>query len=221
MRFEAREEVRIVRLRTPQRPFDGSDGALRAPRIGDVGQVLQTATTSDLNATVLVACIAADGATIWRAEFVVDELAPTEDTLQRRRQRTVRRSRRWLAVALALAGGSTCFAFLLGTIEAYLLTWSTWIVALALLVASLSDLGRAHGSQPGATSLDQEVGFFLQAPRILVALAGVASGSLILHQLVTSKFGRMNLTPFVAVLAVGLALLAGGAHLLWRRRRTR
>lgn len=220
-RLELHDVVRVARLDRADRPYDGSEGSMRAPRIGDEGTVVLVGAKGAASGTVMVERVAADGTTIWLANFAVDELEPTEDTLQRWRQRTVRRTRRWIVVALALAGGSTGFTFLRDRIAAGLSMWLTVIVALALFVASLSDLGRAHGSQPGATSLDQEVGFLLQAPRILVGLAGVAGGAVILHHLFTSKLVRMDHTPFVVLLAIGLALLAGGIHLLLRLRRTR
>lgn len=220
-RLELHDVVRVARLDATDRPYSGSEGSMRAPRIGDEGTVVLVGAKGAASGTVMVERVAADGTTIWLADFAVDELEPTEDTLQRWRQRTVRRTRRWIVVALALAGGSTGFTFLRDRIAAGLSMWLTVIVALALFVASLSDLGRAHGSQPGATSLDQEVGFLLQAPRILVGLAGVAGGAVILHHLFTSKLVRMDHTLFAILLAIGLALLAGGIHLLLRLRRTR
>jgi hypothetical protein len=65
--------VRIVQLHTPDRHFDGSVGAKRAPKLGDIGTVVHK--TGDLH---IVESVNRDGFTEWLADFSSDELEEVE-----------------------------------------------------------------------------------------------------------------------------------------------
>jgi hypothetical protein len=68
--------VRILSLRVPDRPFEGSPGWARDPRVGDLGTIVHVASTCDedsLNA-YLVECVDKSGMTVWLAEFTEAEL---------------------------------------------------------------------------------------------------------------------------------------------------
>lgn len=221
MHLEERDVVRVVRLRAAERPYDGTEGVLCAPRLGDEGTVVRAAAKGDADGTVMVECVDAEGMTIWLADFAVDELELTQDTLERRRQRTLRRARRWVLVAVALAGGSTGFTFLHDRLAADILLYLALLLAVALSVVSTSDLGRAHGSQPGATSADQELGVLLRAPRILVGIAGVAAGLAAVYMLVSGMLIWDRPKDLALILAITLFFLGGGAYLLVQPRRAR
>lgn len=221
MRFEAREEVRVVRLRTAQRPFDGTDGALRAPQIGDVGSVVQAAPTNDANATVLVACVATDGATLWRAEFTPDELEATAPTIADRQRRVVRRARRRvLGAALALGAG---VAVALAAANSSSSGRSPWLAAalyltvlgtLPLLVVCLCDLGRALAALPRPTRLERVASSASRTPPALLGVIAMAVAVVLAL--------AMTFRGFFDGMAVAItcALGAGGALLVRMSART-
>jgi hypothetical protein len=62
--------VRIVRLRTSGRHFSGTEGVRRAPRVGDVGTIVNVPDPG----AFMVECVAPDGGTVWLADFRRDEL---------------------------------------------------------------------------------------------------------------------------------------------------
>jgi hypothetical protein len=66
--------VRVVNLRKENRPFDGTTGVMRPPRIGDVGTVVHEYKPEDLTAPVRVENVDEKGMTIWLADFERDEL---------------------------------------------------------------------------------------------------------------------------------------------------
>lgn len=66
--------VRVVKLQKENRPFDGTAGVMRPPRIGDVGAVVHEYKPEDLTAPVRVENVDEKGMTIWLADFVRDEL---------------------------------------------------------------------------------------------------------------------------------------------------
>ncbi len=65
--------VRIVKLDTSDRHFDGSIGVKRAPRVGDIGTVVHM--TGDLH---IVESVNREGLTEWLADFTSDELEEVE-----------------------------------------------------------------------------------------------------------------------------------------------
>lgn len=66
--------VRVINLRKENRPFDGTTGIMRLPRIGDVGTVVHEYKLEDLTAPVRVENVDEGGMTIWLADFERDEL---------------------------------------------------------------------------------------------------------------------------------------------------
>lgn len=68
------EAVRVVRLLTRNRAFDGTVGVRRAPQVGDVGTIVHEYDTEDPRAPVAVENVDPDGHTIWLADFERDEL---------------------------------------------------------------------------------------------------------------------------------------------------
>jgi len=62
--------VRVVKLLREERPFQGSKGVERAPRVGDVGAIVHV---YDPNCFA-VECVARDGRTVWLADFYGEEL---------------------------------------------------------------------------------------------------------------------------------------------------
>ena len=70
MTLNEHDVVRVARLLTTSRPFDGSTGVLREPRIGDVGAIVHVLAERHF----VVECVDASGRTVWLADFVADEL---------------------------------------------------------------------------------------------------------------------------------------------------
>jgi len=61
--------VRVVKLNTSDRRFDGTEEVKRPPRVGDIGTVVHK--VGGLN---IVESVDRDGLTIWLADFTSDEL---------------------------------------------------------------------------------------------------------------------------------------------------
>jgi hypothetical protein len=66
--------VRVVSLRQPERPFDGTEGAMRPPRVGDSGAVVHVYCAEGGAAGYVVECVDAEGYTVWLADFLPDEI---------------------------------------------------------------------------------------------------------------------------------------------------
>ena len=62
--------VRVVRLENPDRPYDGTEGVSRPPRIGDVGTVV----FEDGGDLFQVECVDNEGMTVWLADFDKSEI---------------------------------------------------------------------------------------------------------------------------------------------------
>jgi hypothetical protein len=67
--FREFDTVRVVRLLSPTRRYDGTDGTKRPPAIGDVATIVNLTEES-------VSCEMVDdaGNTVWLADFTADEL---------------------------------------------------------------------------------------------------------------------------------------------------
>ena len=70
MHLRPLDVVRITQLITPTRPIDGTPGALRQPRVGDVGAIVNVLDAQ----TFTVECVDAAGLTSWLADFRLEEL---------------------------------------------------------------------------------------------------------------------------------------------------
>jgi len=66
--------VRVVDLLEDNRPFDGTDGVRRPPRIGDVATICHEYDPKDPKAVVAVEMVDRDGHTVWLADFERAEL---------------------------------------------------------------------------------------------------------------------------------------------------
>lgn len=68
------EQVHIVKLLYPNRPFDASDDVGRAPAVGDCGTIVHVFDFGTPSATFVVESVHSDGRTIWLADFAAEEL---------------------------------------------------------------------------------------------------------------------------------------------------
>jgi hypothetical protein len=68
------DHVRVVNLKIADRPFFGTAGFMRPPRIGDIGTVVAGYKPEDLTAPLIVENRDEKGATLWLADFARDEL---------------------------------------------------------------------------------------------------------------------------------------------------
>ena len=66
--------VRVVRLESPDRFYDGTESVMRPPRIGDVATICHENKPGDPSGSVVVEMVDQDGMTIWLADFARDEL---------------------------------------------------------------------------------------------------------------------------------------------------
>ena len=73
-RIQEYDTVRVVRLRAPERPFDGTMPGARLPRVGDIGVVAHVSDPGDPNGMVVVEMTDENGCTVWLADFEKDEL---------------------------------------------------------------------------------------------------------------------------------------------------
>ena len=62
--------VRVVRLHTPDRRFDGTEGVRRAPQVGDVATICHELDPSDPSAPVVVEMVDDNSLTIWLADTI-------------------------------------------------------------------------------------------------------------------------------------------------------
>ena len=72
------DEVRVVKLLTPDRYFSGSGGVCRPPRVGDIATVCHEPSPKDQTAAVIVEMVDKHGNTIWLADFEREELELVE-----------------------------------------------------------------------------------------------------------------------------------------------
>jgi hypothetical protein len=68
------DAVRIVRLLTANRYYDGTVGVRRPPEVGDSGTVVHEYDREDPRAPFMVEKSDADGNTVWLADFEPDEI---------------------------------------------------------------------------------------------------------------------------------------------------
>ena len=65
--------VRVIRLLSNDRPYDGTEGIQRAPRIGDVATIVHDY-AGDSTAALIVEMSNDEGYTVWLADFDRQEL---------------------------------------------------------------------------------------------------------------------------------------------------
>jgi hypothetical protein len=75
-RFKEYDVVEVTQLLRSDRPFDGSEGLARAPRIGDTGTIVYQYDPDDPDAPLVVESVDAAGYTVWLADFDPGELSP-------------------------------------------------------------------------------------------------------------------------------------------------
>ncbi len=72
------DAVRVVRLLTANRPFDGTVGVRRPPEVGDLATIVHEYDPEDPRAPLAVEKVDPSGYTIWLADFERDELEPVD-----------------------------------------------------------------------------------------------------------------------------------------------
>ena len=73
------DTVRVVRLLYSERKYDGSQGVMRPPRIGDTGAIVHIYSVDDKATVYMVENVAPNGYTIWLADFLPDEIDLAEN----------------------------------------------------------------------------------------------------------------------------------------------
>lgn len=67
--------VRVAHLHIADRPYQGTEGVRRPPRIGDLGTVVYAYDVTSFT----VECVNSDGLTVWLADFFAEELEFLDD----------------------------------------------------------------------------------------------------------------------------------------------
>lgn len=219
MHLEERDVVRVVRLRAAERPYDGTEGVLRAPRLGDEGTVVQAAAKGDASATVMVECCDADGGTIWLAEFAADELELTDASLMDKRQRAARHPFGWALTGI-LAFVGCAIGLFTGDPPGLAPIWLVpgLLLALPMFVLNTADLGRTWGQTPGLSRLQRVSCLLLRGPMFLVGVAGVVVAALFVDLLASNGLGKldskMDFVFLFVFLGIPTFLGIGGSYLL-------
>ena len=68
------DPVKIIRLLVPARPYEGTDGAKRAPQVGDTGTIVQMYAVAGKAVGYVVENIDSEGHTVWLADFLPEEI---------------------------------------------------------------------------------------------------------------------------------------------------
>lgn len=214
MRLEELDQVRVVRLRAAERPYDGTEGVLRAPRLGDEGTVVRAAAKGDASATVMVECCDADGGTIWLAEFAADELELTDASLMDKRQRAARHPFGWAFTGI-LAFVGCAIGLLTGDPPGLAPMWLPGLLlALTMIVLNTADLGRTWGQVPGLSRLQRVACLLLRGPMFLVGVAGVVVAALFVDLLAAKGLGKLDSKMDFVFLGIPTFLGIGGSYLL-------
>jgi tetratricopeptide (TPR) repeat protein len=66
--------VEIIKLLRPDRPYTGTEGVCRPPKVGDTGTVVFVQNPEGPNTLFSVECVDKNGATVWLADFSPEEL---------------------------------------------------------------------------------------------------------------------------------------------------
>lgn len=176
-RLELHDVVCVARLDVTDRPYDGSPGTMRAPRIGDEGTVVWVDEEGPARGSAMVECVADDGTTIWLADFAEHELELVARSVEGRkpRRRSVRRSMLWIGLALitlTASGIGVCYVDPRSKEVAYPAIGIS--LGLAALFLSVLNLGKALVELRAPTRAQRALGFVLRAPRALFGLATLA-----------------------------------------------
>ena len=71
--------VKICSLREPGRSYDGTQGVMREPQVGDRGVVVYILGKDNEEMRYVVECVNAEGFTIWVADFWESELEKSDE----------------------------------------------------------------------------------------------------------------------------------------------
>ena len=74
--FRERTEVEIRQLINLDRPYNGTNGVKRPPRVGDVGRIVHITQHRWDGDLIYIVENEVDGHTVWLADFLPEELAP-------------------------------------------------------------------------------------------------------------------------------------------------
>jgi hypothetical protein len=172
-RLELYDVVRVARLDVDDRPYDGSEGTARAPRLGDEGTVVWVDEEGPARGRAMVECVADDGMTIWLADFAEQELELVARGVEvgKPKQRSVRRATLWLLAAIAVMVAAWIgFVTLDHRQGLFVLPMVGALAGLTVFLAALLDLGRALIELSAPTRLQRALGLILRAPLALLGL---------------------------------------------------
>ena len=172
-RLEMHDVVRVARLDVADRPYDGSPGTVRAPRIGDEGTVVCVDEAGPARGSAMVECVADDGTTIWLADFAEHELELVARGVEvgKPKQRSVRRATLWLLAAIAVMVAAWIgFVTIDHRRALFVLPMVGALAGLTVFLAALLDLGRSLVELPAPTRLQRALGLILRAPLALLGL---------------------------------------------------
>jgi hypothetical protein len=68
------DAIKICSLREPNRSYDGTEGIMREPRVGDTGTVVDVLGEHSKGMMYVVECVNPEGNTVWLADFWESEL---------------------------------------------------------------------------------------------------------------------------------------------------
>ena len=71
--------IKICSLRKPSRAYDGTDGVMREPRVGDRGIVVHILSKDNEEMKYVVECVNPAGFTVWLADFWESELEKSDE----------------------------------------------------------------------------------------------------------------------------------------------
>ena len=82
--FHLHDFVRIENLLSADREYSGSEGVVRAPRLGDKATIVHFYDEKKPNVPMVLECVDSKGYIIWLADFYADEIeliwkAPSPD----------------------------------------------------------------------------------------------------------------------------------------------
>jgi tetratricopeptide (TPR) repeat protein len=72
--FHELDVVQVIKLLKSDRPYSGTEGVCRPPRLGDIGTIVFVSNPEASGIFFSVECMDKNGATLWLADFSFDEL---------------------------------------------------------------------------------------------------------------------------------------------------
>jgi hypothetical protein len=72
--FRELDIVKVIKLLKTDRPYSGTEGVCRPPKMGDKGTIINVLDPEGPNTIYSVECVDKNGATLWLADFSPEEL---------------------------------------------------------------------------------------------------------------------------------------------------